>query len=46
MLGLKSTGWCGLDLANHLFNFNFIFLSGGLTAAAERRAGPADLDRR
>ncbi len=29
--------WAGLE-ANHLFNFNFIFLSDGLTAAAERAA--------
>jgi hypothetical protein len=36
--------WAGL-LANHLFNFNLIFLSDGLTAAAERAAGPADLYR-
>ncbi len=34
----------GLEVS-HLFNFNFIFLSDGLTAAADRVAGPADLDR-
>ncbi len=33
-------------LANHLFNFNFIFLSDGLTATAERVACFADLYRR
>jgi hypothetical protein len=30
-------------LANHLFNFNFIFLSDGLTVTAERAACFADL---
>jgi hypothetical protein len=34
--------WAGC-LANHLFNFTFIFLSDGLTAAVERTAGPPDL---
>ncbi len=34
--------WAG-PLANHPFNFNFIFLSDGLTAAAERAACFADL---
>jgi hypothetical protein len=34
-------------LANHLFNFNFIFLSDGSTATAERAACFfADLNRR
>jgi hypothetical protein len=33
--------WAGLE-ANHLFNFNFIFLSDGLMEAAKRAAGPAD----
>jgi hypothetical protein len=33
-------------LANHLFNFNFIFLSDSLTATAERAACFADLYRR
>jgi exonuclease I len=37
--------WAG-PLANHPFNFNFIFLSEGLTAAAERAACFADLYRR
>ncbi len=37
--------WAG-PLANQPFNFNFIFLSDGLTAAAERAACFADLDRR
>ncbi len=37
--------WAG-PLANHPFNFNFIFLSDGATAAAERAACFADLDRR
>jgi hypothetical protein len=37
--------WAG-PLANHPFNFNFIFLSDGLTAAAERAACFADLYRR
>jgi hypothetical protein len=36
--------WAGLK-ANHLFNFNFIFLSDSLTAAAERAAGLADFYR-
>jgi hypothetical protein len=36
--------WAGLK-ANDLFNFNFIFLSNGLTAAVERVAGPADFYR-
>jgi hypothetical protein len=36
--------WAG-PLANHINNF-FIFLSDGLTAAAERAACFADLDRR
>jgi hypothetical protein len=34
--------WAG-PLANHPFNFNFIFLSDGLTAAAERATSFADL---
>ncbi len=33
-------------LANHLFNFNFIFLSDGLTATAGRAACFVDLYRR
>ncbi len=37
--------WAG-PLANHPFNFNFIFFSDGLTAAAERAACFADLYRR
>ncbi len=37
--------WAGLE-ARHLFNFNFIFLSDDLSAAADRVAGPADLDHR
>ncbi len=37
--------WAG-PLANHLNNFYFMFLSDGLTAAAERAACFADLDRR
>jgi hypothetical protein len=37
--------WAG-PLANHPFNFNFIFLSDGFTAAAERAACFADLYRR
>jgi hypothetical protein len=37
--------WAG-PLANHPFNFNFIFLSDGTTAAAERAACFADLYRR
>jgi hypothetical protein len=36
--------WAG-PLANHPFNFNFIFLSDGITAAAERAACFADLYR-
>jgi hypothetical protein len=32
-------------LANHINNFYFIFLSDGLTAAAERAACFADLNR-
>jgi hypothetical protein len=36
--------WAG-PLAKHLNNFNFIFLSDGLTAAAERAVCFADLDR-
>ncbi len=38
--------WAGLVWANHPFNFNFIFLSDGLTAAAERAACLADPYRR
>jgi hypothetical protein len=37
--------WAG-PLANHPFNLNYIFLSDGLTGAAERAACFADLDRR
>ncbi len=37
--------WAG-PLANHPFNFNFIFLSDGITVAAERAACFADLYRR
>ncbi len=37
--------WAG-PLASHLFNFNFIFLSDGLTAAAERAACFAYIYRR
>ncbi len=37
--------WAG-PLANHPFNFHFIFLSDGLTAAAERAVCFADLYRR
>ncbi len=37
--------WAG-PLANHPFNFNFIFLSDGFTAAAGRAACFADLYRR
>jgi hypothetical protein len=37
--------WAGLE-ANHLFNFNFIFLSDSLMTVAERAAGPADFYRR
>jgi hypothetical protein len=37
--------WAG-PLANHSFNFNFIFLSDSSTAAAERVACFADLYRR
>ncbi len=37
--------WAG-PLANHPFNFNFIFLSDGTTAAAERAVCFADLNRR
>jgi hypothetical protein len=37
--------WAG-PLANHPFNFNFIFLSDGLTAAAERATCFADLECR
>jgi hypothetical protein len=37
--------WAG-PLANHPFNFYFIFLSDGLVAAAERAACFADLYRR
>ncbi len=37
--------WAG-PLANHPFNFNFIFLSDGTTAAAERAVCLADLYRR
>ncbi len=33
------------SLANHPFNFNFIFLSDGITATAERAVCFADLDR-
>jgi hypothetical protein len=36
--------WAG-PLANHPFNFNFIFLSDGTTVAAERAACFADLYR-
>jgi hypothetical protein len=36
--------WAG-PLANHLFNFNSIFLSNSLAAAVERAACFADLDR-
>jgi hypothetical protein len=36
--------WDG-PLANHPFNFNFIFLSNGTTAAAERAACLVDLYR-
>ncbi len=36
--------WAG-PLAKHLNNFYFIFFSDGLTAAAERGACFADLDR-
>jgi hypothetical protein len=36
--------WAG-PLANHPFNFNFIFLSDGITTAAERAACFADLYR-
>jgi hypothetical protein len=45
MFGLKSTVWAG-PLANHPFNFNFIFLSDGATAAAERATCFADPYRR
>jgi hypothetical protein len=37
--------WAG-SLTNHPFNFNFIFLSEGTTAVAERAACFADLYRR
>ncbi len=37
--------WTG-PLANHPFNFNLIFLSDGLTAAAERAACFAEKYRR
>ncbi len=37
--------WAG-PLANHPFNFNFIFLGDGATAAAERATCFADLYRR
>ncbi len=37
--------WAG-PLANHPFNFKFIFLSDGATAAAERATCFADLYRR
>jgi hypothetical protein len=37
--------WAG-SLANHPFNFNFIFLSDGTTVAAERAVCLADLYRR
>jgi hypothetical protein len=37
--------WAG-PLASHLFNFNLIFLSDGLMAAAERAACFSDLYRR
>jgi hypothetical protein len=37
--------WAG-PLANHPFNFNLIYLSNCLMAAAERAACFADLDRR
>jgi hypothetical protein len=37
--------WAG-PLANHPFNFNFIFLSDSTMAAAERAACLADLYRR
>jgi hypothetical protein len=37
--------WDGLKL-NHLFNFNFIFLSDGFTAVAERAACFAENYRR
>jgi hypothetical protein len=37
--------WAG-PLANHPFNFNFIFLSDGATAAAERATCFADLYNR
>jgi hypothetical protein len=37
--------WAG-TLANHPFNFNFIFLSDGTMAATERAACLADLYRR
>jgi hypothetical protein len=37
--------WAG-PLANHPFNFNLIFISDGLTAAAERAACFVDLDCR
>ncbi len=36
--------WAG-PLASHLFNFNFIFLSNGLMAAAERAVCFSDLYR-
>jgi hypothetical protein len=36
--------WAG-PLTKHLFNFNFIFLSDGLTAAAERASCFVDLYR-
>jgi hypothetical protein len=36
--------WAG-PLANHPINFNLIFLSDGLTAATEKAACYADLDR-
>jgi hypothetical protein len=36
--------WAG-PLANHPFNFNFIFLSDGTTAAAERAVCFVDLYR-
>jgi hypothetical protein len=46
MLGLKSTGWWAVGCCLTICTINFIFVSDGLTAAAERVAGLADVLRR
>ncbi len=47
MLGLKNTGWCVVGYYwLTICTINFIFVRDGLTAAAERVAGLADVLRR